>query len=607
MCGIVGIRYFDGRIPDPLLLRVAAAQIAHRGPDGEGQLVVNHVGFGHRRLAIIDLTQSTQPMTSTDGRTHVTFNGEILNYRQLREGINYRFRTSGDTETLLALHIAEGPRAVERLVGQFAYGLYDEGTDDLWLYRDRVGVLPLYYFADDNHFAFASEIKGLLALIDRSVAVDLESLGAYLTQRSVPAPWTLFEGVRKLPAGHCLRVSATNVGAPEPYWRLPTAADELEISADEATTRLSDTLKASVTRNLVADVPVGAYLSGGVDSSLVVAMASSLDLASGLETFAAGFGDPRHDELSHARAVSDLFNTQRLWAPLTRQRDAPVSEASDIAVHQLALLARQRVKAVLSGEGSDELFGGYPKARHAKLTAYAGVVPTSVRAPVLTWLERAMPRGGARARIAMRALSAPTEADRLATWFASFTPAERAALLGPRSIRPEPPPAGDDLGDPLRRMLVFDVGGWLSDNLLERADRMAMAASLEMRPPFLDRDVVELAFRLPSRLKIRNGQTKWIVKQVARRYLPNEIVDRRKVGFKVPLDVWFRSGLREFAADKLLDPRSFAQEVFDPAVIKQLIDNHLSARRDEELRIWTLLCLEVWHDVFFKHPVHFPK
>jgi asparagine synthase (glutamine-hydrolysing) len=630
MCGIVGIWSFEtGLLSSESSLcpsaeeqlgrlRRATKLLAHRGPDDEGYLTRAGAAFGHRRLSIIDLAGSPQPMSSADGLLHITFNGEILNYLELRRELRSSLRTSGDTETILALHAEHGLSAVNRLEGQFAYALLDERTSELLLVRDRLGILPLYYVITASELFFASEVKALLALLPGRPAVDTSSLDAYLTGRSVPAPYTLFEGIRKLPAGHLLRVTREGAHEPESYWQLPPVAQATRpLAPDDAVIALREALQSAVTRNLVADVPVGAYLSGGVDSSLIVAMASRSGMSGGIETFAAGFGDPRYDDLRYAREVSELLGTshhevhvtaqdfEALWPKLTWHRDAPISDASDVAVYRLAVVTRQHVKAVLSGEGSDELFGGYPKARFAGLTEWIGLVPAPIRTNGLTWLERALPARGSRARIAVRALSGQDSTDRMLTWFAAFTKRERTQLLNGRAGRHSSYPCQvvDSDRDPLRHMLALDTLGWLPDNLLERADRMSMAASLEMRPPFLDRAVVELAFSMPSEVKVRGGRTKWVVKEVARDFLPDHIVDRRKVGFRVPLDNWFRAGLRDFAADTLLDRASFTNQVFDPRAVRRLVESHLSGRRDEELRLWTLLCLEVWHDVFFRHPL----
>jgi asparagine synthase (glutamine-hydrolysing) len=607
MCGIAGMRRFDGGTPDLNTLRGMTSVLAHRGPDGEGFLVRGGVGFGHRRLSIIDLAHSPQPMSSVDDRVHVCFNGEILNYRQLRAETSYPYQSAGDTEVLLSTHAAHGPGGVERLVGQFAYALYDEHTDDLWLHRDRLGILPLYYYLDSEVLLFASEIKAILRGLGRVPDLDTASVSDYLARRSVPAPWTLFEGVRKLEPGTSLRVGAKGITSSRRYWSVPLA-ETGPVDDRHAVDALRRVLTSAVDRCLVADVPVGAYLSGGLDSSLIVALAARSKGREPVQTFAAGFGDPRADELPFARQVSEAFGTSHhevnvraedfmsLWEPLTWHRDAPISEASDVAVYRLAELASGHVKVVLSGEGSDELFAGYPKHRFARLTSAVGMVPHPVRRPLLSAVGRALPARLSRPRIAARALTQRTSADRMEAWFAPFLASERAGLIGdaPERDRHRHWPRNTD---PLTQMLVSDVTGWLPDNLLERGDRMSMAASVELRPPFLDTDVVDLAFSLPGRMKRRHGSGKWIVRQLGRQLLPANIVNRPKVGFRVPLDAWFRGGLREMAWDRLTSRDSLAAELFDRRLIERLLSDHESGRRSEEARLWTLLSLEVWNTV----------
>lgn len=610
MCGIVGVRRFDGAPVPETLLRAMTAKLSHRGPDGVGYWTHGSIGLGHRRLSIIDVAGSLQPMSSHDGHCHVTFNGEIFNYQALRKQLHYPFRTHGDTEVLLALFHAGGPSGVERLQGQFAYAAYDQRSDDLWLFRDRLGVLPLYYYEDAEMLAFASEVKGLVPALPRPLSVDESSLGDYLGQRAVPAPHTLFKGIRKLRQAHGLRVGPRAVGELRRYWSMPAVTSGPDDPA-AAVDAVAGALVASVESALVADVPVGSYLSGGVDSSLIVAIMSKLRHGEGVETFSAGFGDDRHDELPYAREVSRLLGTthhevtvtpsdfESLWRLLTWHRDAPVSEPADVAVFKLASLARQHVKVVLSGEGSDELFAGYPKYRFAPMAAVADWIPTAVRTPLFGGLERLLPARAGQLRIALRAMAAGNSDERTQAWFAPFTEAERLALLGHARRHGQPDVLSAASGDLVRRMLYVDCHGWLADNLLERGDRMSMAASLELRPPFLDHRMVELAFSLPTSVKVRKGRTKWVVKEVARQYLPDTIVDRRKVGFRVPLDTWFRGHLRELAFDLLLSPQSFVGAVLDRSVVKELLESHERGRRNEEIRIWTLLCLEVWHEVFF--------
>lgn len=610
MCGIVGIRRFDGGNVDMDLLRAMTARLTHRGPDADGYWSNGPIGFGHRRLSIIDLAGSIQPMATADGSCHLTFNGEILNYRGLRKRFAYPYQTEGDTETILACYSARGEAGLAELEGQFALGLYDARSGSLWLARDRVGILPLYYYVDTKQLAFASEIKALLPAIP-SARVDIRSLDAYLAQRAVPAPYTLFEGIRKLPPAHVLRVGERGIEQPHRYWHFP-APVAAEPEPDIAVEQLATTLREAVATALVADVPVGAYLSGGVDSSLIVALMSELRRGSGIKTFSAGFGDPRYDELPYARQVSQLLGTEHhevsvapddfrgLWRRLTWHRDAPISEPADIAVFRLAELARRSVTVVLSGEGSDELFGGYPKHRYARASALAGLLPAGPRSALLGAIERRLPSRAARLRIALRALTERDEAARFRGWFSPFTADERNALLKDAERHADPDWLQQPAGDALRKMLLIDMQSWLPDNLLERGDRMSMAASLELRPPFLDRRVVDLAFALPSSLKVHKGITKWLVKQVALRHLPDSIVNRRKVGFRVPLDAWFRDGLETFAWDTLTSQGSFASTVFDGALVRQLLERHRSGRVNEEIRIWTLLCLEVWHDEFFR-------
>ena len=343
MCGIAGMRRFDGHPPDVATLRDMTSMLAHRGPDGEGLLVRGDVGLGHRRLSIIDLEHSPQPMSSPDDRLHVCFNGEILNYRQLRADSRYPFRTAGDTEVLLAAHALHGPTGVERLVGQFAYALYDENTDELWLHRDRLGILPLYYYADSQVFLFASETKALLRGLGKVPDLDIASLSDYLARRSVPAPWTLFEGIRKLEPATSLQVGREGVVSSRRYWSIPVGR-ETPVDDDRAVNALETALGASVERCLVADVPVGAYLSGGLDSSLIVALISRSGAGEPLQTFSAGFGDPRFDELPYARRMSQVLGTSHhevkvraedflsLWEPLTWHRDGPISELSLIHI-----------------------------------------------------------------------------------------------------------------------------------------------------------------------------------------------------------------------------------------------------------------------------------
>ena len=609
MCGVAGLVRHDGAPVDTALVAAMTARLQHRGPDEAGSWHDHRVGLGHRRLSIIDLGGSAQPMS--DGRWHVVFNGELFNFRELRRSLRHRFRTDGDTEVVLAAFAERGLAAVRDFRGQFAFAAYDSLTGTTWLVRDRLGVLPLHHVQVPGGLAFASEVKALLPALPGGVPqVDLASLDAYLSARSVAAPHTLFEGVRKVPPGCALELSSDGRVVEHRWWDFPDADEVLDVSPAEATGLVSAALERAVERCLVADVPVGAYLSGGVDSSLITAL---MVKASGgrVRTFAAGFGDARHDETGHARAVSEHLGTEHtevvvtpgdftdLWSRLTWFRDAPLSEPADVAVHKLAQLAGRDVKVVLSGEGSDELFAGYPKYRAAPFVEAVGVLPAGARAALAGRVERRLPPSAARFRVALRAAGARDADARRRAWFSPFTEDERRVLLGDAPVRSRVRSTGSK--DVVRDMLLEDCRGWLADNLLERGDRMTMAASIELRPPFLDHDLVDLAFRLPTSVKVHRGTSKWVVKQVAASHLPAAVVERPKSGFKVPLDLWFRGGLRDMSWDLLTGPSSFAGDVFDRSAVRSLLERHDVGRSDEHIRIWTLLSLEVWHRTFFGH------
>lgn len=605
MCGIVGVRWLDGREARADTMIALADLLEHRGPDDRSVWVDGPVGFGHRRLSIIDVGGSAQPMTSGSGRFTITFNGEILNYRQLRSRLDYPFRTDGDTETILALfETSGGAPDLARLAGQFAFCVYDHATDTMTLARDRLGILPLYTLSRPEVAAFASEPKALLPLLPDGPVLCEDALADYLTFRSVPPPGTLYQGIRKVAPGVAVTVGPSGSSVSRRYWALPGPDDVLDLSPAQAVDRVDEALKAGVREALIADVPVGAYLSGGVDSSLIVALATQ-ERGGPVDTFSAGFSDPRFDELPYAAQVSravgsnhhpvhigpeDFFSD---WERLSQYRDGPLSEPADVAVAALARAASSEVKVVLSGEGSDELFAGYPKYRYARLVEAVASLPASVRGPAATAMADRLPARGRRARVLLRALAARSVGERLETWFAPFPADAVAQLAGGVSRTPRvPAPEGRDIIDV---MLRSDTRTWLSDNLLERGDRMTMSASVELRPPFLSTDLVDLAFRLPSDLKVRGRTTKWVVKEVARRHLPAEIVDRPKVGFRVPLDAWFRDDLRHLAADLIYSPHSIASTRLDASLVRRIVDDHFTSRRSEELALWTLLSLELWN------------
>lgn len=617
MCGFVGLRRFDGRKVEESDLRKMAATLGHRGPDGDGFRVFGDVGFGHTRLSIIDLAGSPQPMSSVNGPFHITFNGEIFNYQKIRADLQRRgvpLRTHGDTEVLLETLRIKGIAGLADLNGQFAFGFFDERSGELILARDRMGILPMYYYEGPGFLAFASEVKALLTVMGPP-EIDEEAVEDYLTYGSVPPPRTLFRGVRKLAPGTALHIGRDGNIRKEVYWALPANVDGEYLDGEEAIAEVAQKLRDAVALRLVADVPVGAYLSGGLDSSLIVALMKELRGGSEVQTFAAGFSDPRFDELPYARQVSKAVGTTHhevmvsagdfrdLWETLSWHRDGPISQAADVAIFKIAKQARGEVKVLLSGEGSDEIFGGYPKyAFDPRLAPLAGI-PARLRVPAFRAVERLLPESKNRVRQAARALTARSTGERMQTWFGPFTWFERSSLRPGYGSFHDPGQWQRAGGDHLRRMLYVDCHTWLADNLLERGDRMSMAASIENRPPFLDHELVELAFRVDSSMKIRGTSGKWIVKEIARRHLPANIVDRKKVGFKVPLDEWFRGELKEYMHDLLMGPNSFVSSYLDRRVIQNLLADHIKRRRNEEMRLWTLMGLEVWQRTFFEKTI----
>jgi asparagine synthase (glutamine-hydrolysing) len=603
MCGIAGFLELDGARPDPVVLTAMTDTLVHRGPDGAGHVVLGPTALGHRRLAIIDLAGSPQPMTSADGRFTIVFNGEILNYAELRRRHHLPSRTNGDTEVLLELLARHGTAALVELRGQFAFACHDAADGSVLLARDRMGILPLFHTTRHGRFAFASELKALWPAVG-SGTLDRSALADFLLQRAVPAPFTIYDGVRKLEPGTWMRVHPDGRTATGRYWSSTEERPTLRLSPDEAVDELERLLTDALSDALVADVPVGAYLSGGVDSTVTVALAARAAKATRLATFAAGFPVAADDERSYARRVAQRLGTEHhevVVQPddfladlrrLVRFRDVPVSETSDIAVAALARLAADHVKVVISGEGSDELFAGYPKYRLARALHLAGHVPAAVRSPIADLARRAARGRNDRLDTALRVAAGRTEWDRLRAWFAPFTPDEVRRLCGDEGRSAE---AFLTLtGDPVARLGRLDCASWLADNLLERGDRMTMASSIELRPPFLDPRVVEFALALPSAVKLHHGVPKWPVRQLAKRFVDADIIDRPKVGFRVPIGEWFRTGLRDPLRDSLLGADAVTADWLDRTMVTRLVDDHVHGRVDHAKQLWPLFSLEIW-------------
>ncbi|NYE35510.1 asparagine synthase (glutamine-hydrolyzing) [Nocardioides cavernae] len=574
MGGIAGVRVFSGDGVAEATLVEMAERLRHRGPDASGTWVGPDVGLAHARLAIIDDEHARQPMLSADGRWALVLDGEILNHESLRTHLDHPFRTRGDAEVVLAGLALEGISFVERLRGQFAFVAHDLRTGATHLVRDRLGILPLHYRHVPGGLAFASEVKALL-VVGPAAALDHRSLDAFLATRTVPAPDTLFEGVKKVRPAHRVAISAGGHVEEVPYWVPPECDPDGTWSAGDAVEAVGDGVREAVRTALAADVPLGVHLSGGLDSSLVAAQAQQLRGDDHLHSFAVA----SDGETDPARRVADLLGTRHhevavradeldaLWTRLTWHRDAPIAETEDVEAFALARAAREHVGVVLSGDGGDELFGGHGRYRYARLAERAHVLPALVRTGLAGPVERRLG--------------------------ATFTSAERQRLLGvaPPPDRRTSAASGADAVD---RMLRHDLRHDLPDHLLERADRMSKAASLEVRPALLDHRLVELAFRLPTSLKVRAGSTQWVLREAARPLLPDEVIDARPTRRHHAL---LDAGVRDLLHDRLTGTGSWVATTLDPDVVSGLL-LHSGGSGEVDARLWTLLGLEVWHDCF---------
>jgi asparagine synthase (glutamine-hydrolysing) len=619
MCGIAGwVAGHGSALGEDTLERMLGA-IAHRGPDDEGRLACGGAGsgaqafLGHRRLAIIDPHGARQPMCDPAAGLTLSFNGEIYNFRELREELRrlgWHFLRDSDTEVLLRAYQQWGTQVVHRLRGMFAFAIWDARRERLFLARDRFGEKPLFLREAGGTLYFASEIKALLRVPGCAPGVDLEAVWDYLAYRYVPGPRTLFQGIRKLPPGTCA-LWERGVLREERYWSAPdraagaaTPAGRVDVVAD-----FLEKLDDAVRSQMVSDVPFGAFLSGGLDSSSIVALMCRH--SAHVRTFSAGFGEDGYSELAYAAEVAKHFGTQHeevivdhrdLVEQLPRLiefRDAPVSEPSDIPIHMLARAAARSVKMVLSGEGSDEILGGYPKHLAERYVPAYQRLPGLLRRRLIEPLARALPYGFRRVKTAISSFGIEDWRERYVHWFGALGPAARERLSVLRvNGGPHGDPAQFDVGpgnSALRRILYFDQSSWLPDNLLERADRMTMAASLEARVPFLDHELARFVSSLPDAYRVRGLRGKWLLREAMRRVLPERILTRPKVGFRVPVNAWFRGGMRDFLRDHLLGTDSATRQYYDARQLRRVLDEHIGGRQNHEKLLWSLLNLELWH------------
>jgi asparagine synthase (glutamine-hydrolysing) len=626
MCGIAGVFYADPkRETEPASLAAMSEAIVHRGPDGDGLFRAPGVGLIHRRLSIIDLAGGSQPLGNEDGSIQVVFNGEIYNYRELKrelEGKGHRFATSSDTEVLVHLYEECGERLVERLRGMFAFALWDGPRRRLLLARDRLGIKPLYFRRENSRLLFASELKAILAAGDVPRDLDVAALEDYLTLGVVSGTRTIFRGIEKLAPGHTLSIDAERWNAqPRCYWRLEFAPDHSR-SVEDWQAAVRAKLDETVQRHLIADVPVGAFLSGGIDSSVITALAAG-KTREPIQTFSIGFREDAFNELPDARQTAAKYGTRHTEEVVTADAaelldelcwfyDEPFADSSAIPTMLVSRLAAQHVKVVLSGDGGDEAFGGY--ARYPHDLAEAAIrrrLPTWLRHMFLAPLGRVWPKADwmprwLRAKTTLTNLAAD-ESAAYANTLSICRPPLRRQLLSADVAHSLNGHQCDQLvrdaythqpGDTLSRMIAADVATLLPDDFLVKVDRASMAYGLEVRPPLLDHELLELAATIPSQYKIRGGQTKWILKQSCRDLLPADLLARKKRGFEIPIDRWLRDELGPMFQDLVLAARGPAAELLDRRRVAALYEDHRRGRGRHGAVLWSLLVLSKWAETF---------
>jgi len=639
MCGINGIAFStrSGRNIDPAVLERMRDVMRYRGPDDEGMFIDGNVGFGHRRLSIVDLAAGQQPMANEDGSVYITYNGEIYNHSDFRGSLEKRghtYRSHCDTETILHLYEEHGARCVDYLRGMFAFAIWDRKKQELFIARDRLGVKPLYYVhTDDGSLYFASEIKALLEARAVKAEINYRALPDYLANHATSNDETLFAGVKRLSAGHTLLWRDGKVRLEE-YWDLSFADEGAEGNRpdDDLIDEWKELFRTSVRLRLMADVPLGMFLSGGIDSSAIAAMMSGM-VSEPIKTFSVAFHEREANELEYARMVAKRFKTDHheiVVSPeqffealphLVWHEDEPLAHPSSVALYFVSSLAARHVKVVLTGEGSDEMLAGYERYYKTVFnlglgSAYYKTTPAGLRNAVSERIQ-ALPIGSkARHKLTRTFLCLPPDIESLYfDNFAVFTRViqtelltretkDRAGTINPYADmrRYFETKNADSL---LNRMLYVDVKTYLQE-LLMKQDQMSMAASIESRVPFLDHKLVEFTARLPQRLKLRRGwTTKYILRQSMKGLLPEPILRRSKMGFPVPVGSWFRGQFKAVIDEYLLSERVSSRGLFEPAYVRRLVAEHQAGANHSE-RLWALVNFEMWLRQFFDGEYNLP-
>ncbi|MDT7540293.1 MAG: hypothetical protein QOE33_197 [Acidobacteriota bacterium] len=626
MCGIAGIVRRGGQQVDESVLASMCEAIRHRGPDDDGFYIKGAVGLGMRRLAIIDLAHGQQPISNEDGTAWIVFNGEIYNYRLLRaqlEKLGHRFHTDSDTEAIVHAYEQYGADCAKHLRGMFAFAIWDERKEELLLARDRVGKKPLLYsLTRTGQLVFGSEFSALLAHPDVSRDVDETALHHYLTFMCVPAPLTAYRAIRKLEPGHTLRYTRDGEIEIERYWE-PDFNRKEKWSEEEAGERAIEVLRDAVRVRLMSEVPLGAFLSGGVDSSAVVALMSQ-ESSDPVKTFSIGFEEQDFSELHHARRVAEHIgadhhefivrpDAMEVLPTLVEHYGEPYADSSAIPTYYVSRETRRHVTVALNGDGGDECFAGYERYAAMRLAEAYRRVPAPLREGFIRQAINLLPTSEthrSRFRDMKRFASAASlpSVERYLRWVSVFdTDAKDDLYTTEFRERMRPHRAADFVAPWFARAngagvvdasLLADTMTYLPNDLLVKVDIASMANSLEARSPFLDHHVIEFAASLPESLKLRGRTTKYLLKKVLRKLLPAENLERRKQGFGVPIGHWFRGAMQPFLRETLLSEKHLRRNRFKPEVVRRLVEEHTSGARDHSHRLWTLLMLELWFERF---------
>ncbi len=627
MCGICGKIYLDpARTVDSRDIRRMTDVLHHRGPDDSGLFCEGRVGLGHRRLSIIDLSDAGhQPMTNEDRSLWLVYNGEIYNYKELRRNLltrGHRFSSDTDSEVILHLYEEEGTGCVQHLRGMFAFALWDAREQQLFITRDRAGKKPLVYAEAGGAFLFASEIKALLQDPAVDTGINKEALHHYLTYQYVPGPHTIFKGIYKLPPAHTL-VLKNGTPVLNRYWSLSYRTEKRTGSLNACIEEFNGLFDEAVRLRLRSDVPLGAFLSGGIDSSATVAVMSKL-MNRPVKTFSIGFDEADFNELSYARRIAELFKTEHtefvvrpraldVLPKLLWHYDEPYADPSSIPTYYVSRMTREHVKVALNGDGGDESFAGYERYVAARLADYYCRIPSFVRNGMLRPLAEQLPHQDYRWSVIRRLKRFITGAEDeparcYVEWLCYFNSTRKKSLYTDSFLDAV---GSIDSGDVLareydraetdsllERLLHSDVMLYLPYDLLVKVDIASMAHSLEARSPFLDHTVMEFAAALPPSMKLHGMQTKYFLKKAFENVLPRDILHRRKMGFGVPLNRWFRAELHQATRDILLARRAVERGYFRESAVRQLIDEHAALKADHSYRLWALLYLELWHRMF---------